>query len=238
MNQKTKSANKEKARKGSALLLATILLFVVLSMVVSLTYVTVMEQKMSGKTKSSVGSFFNADSGVEWALNKIANTSSEDTITAALSGITTSDDGSADCPFGGCKVYFLKDDGTVIPKNQFGTLTVSDIKAVRSIGRQTAGGEATQRAIEAAVAASDISFTYYCYDDHPTYGAMGTPLCNDAGGPQGYCPSGYTQKLALGSWGFCGNAGWVHFFLPPGGTCAAAWSSYSFITGRAYVCSK
>ncbi|MDD5490120.1 MAG: PilX N-terminal domain-containing pilus assembly protein, partial [Candidatus Moranbacteria bacterium] len=59
--------------RGSALLLTTILLFVVLSLVVSLSYITVMEQQMSSKTKSSVGSFFNADSGVEWALNKIAN---------------------------------------------------------------------------------------------------------------------------------------------------------------------
>ncbi|PIW93089.1 MAG: hypothetical protein COZ87_03170, partial [Candidatus Moranbacteria bacterium CG_4_8_14_3_um_filter_43_15] len=66
---------KTKIKSGSALLLTTILLFVILSMVVSLTYVTVMEQKMSSKTKSSVGAFFNADSGVEWALNKIANSS-------------------------------------------------------------------------------------------------------------------------------------------------------------------
>ena len=65
-------------RQGSALLLTTILLFVVLSLVMSLSYVTVMEQKMSSKTKSSVGSFFNADSGVEWALNKIASATGED----------------------------------------------------------------------------------------------------------------------------------------------------------------
>jgi len=151
MKQKTKHAKSNKARKGSALLLSAILLFVVLSMVVSLTYVTVMEQKMSQKTKSSVGSFFNAESGVEWALNKIANTSGK---IAAVFGAQWKTGGYAACPdsFGGentCKVYFLDDQGKVITD---GTGTdISAVKAVRSVGSQ---GQETQRAIEAAVAAS------------------------------------------------------------------------------------
>ena len=40
------------------------------------------------------------------------------------------------------------------------------------------------------------SYTYYCFANS----GVGIPMCNDAGGTQGYCPSGYTQKLALGSW--------------------------------------
>ena len=92
-------------KKGSALLLTTILLFVVLSMVLSLTYITVMEQKMSGKTKSSVGSFFNADSGVEWALNRIANADSDITIATAFGDSDIAD--GVTCPFPGCNLYFL-----------------------------------------------------------------------------------------------------------------------------------
>src|SRR4030042_2730316 len=101
----------KKQKHGSALLLSTILLFVVLSMVVSLSYVTVMEQQMSSKTKSSVGSFFKADSGVEWALNKIANATG-DSISDVFDGFAGS---KIDCPDGfGCELYLLDENGKVI----------------------------------------------------------------------------------------------------------------------------
>ncbi|HBB36956.1 MAG: putative exported protein [Candidatus Moranbacteria bacterium GW2011_GWC1_45_18] len=138
-------------KKGSALLLTTILLFVVLSMVISLTYITVMEQKMSGKTKSSVGSFFNADSGVEWALNRIANADSDITIATAFGDSDIAD--GVTCPFPGCNLYFLDENGKVISDGN--TFRVSDIKAVRSVGTNETG-DPTQRAIEAAVAETGI----------------------------------------------------------------------------------
>lgn len=138
-----------KKKRGSALLLATILLFVVLSMVITLTYVTVMEQKMSSKTKSSVGSFFAAESGVEWVLNKLALSSG-----TIASNFTLGSDGSIECPFAGtlCKVYLLGADGRVITPFTpgYASLTITDVKAVRSVGTQ---GNETQRAIEAAAAA-------------------------------------------------------------------------------------
>ncbi len=105
--------------------------------------------KMSQKTKSSTGAFFNASSGVEWALNQIANTDNPDDTTVQ-SKFALAADGSKACPFGSCDVYFLKADGTVITRAQASGLYVSDIEAVRSVGTQ--GGE-TQRAIEAATAA-------------------------------------------------------------------------------------
>ena len=147
-----KKKKKFKHEVGSALLLATILLFVVLSLVVSLSYVTVMEQKMSSKTKSSVGSFFNADSGIEWALNNIANGQNTDTLITLFpdfnkTGTDCASGSCTVCPFGGCKVYLLGADGAVITT---GTTKVSEIRAVRSVGTQ---GTETQRAIEAAVAA-------------------------------------------------------------------------------------
>ena len=145
MDQKKNEEIKLK-RKGSALLLTTILLFVILSMVVSLTYVTVMEQKMSQKTKSSVGAFYTSESGIEWVLNKIAGaTGTAPTISSTFSAQW--DGTKANCPFGDCSVYLLKSDGTVVTD---GSTLISDIKAVRSVGNQ--GGD-TQRAIEAAVAA-------------------------------------------------------------------------------------
>jgi len=142
---------KNEKKRGSALLLSAILLFVVLALVTSLSYVTVMEQKMSSKTKSSVGSFFNADSGVEWALNKIANTT-EDDISDVFS---LGPDGGVQPPIAdpGYKVYLLDENGKVITTDQ----PIENVKAVRSVGTQTAG-DPTQRAIEAAVGATSIEF--------------------------------------------------------------------------------
>jgi hypothetical protein len=145
-----------KTNRGSALLLTTILMFVILSMVVSLTYVTVMEQKMSQKTKSSVGAFYGAESGVEWALNQIATTTNPDT-TLVQSKFGLAANGSKACPFVGCDVYFLDKDGKVILPT--GILHVDDIKAVRSVGTN---GNETQRAIEAAVAAGGGPGSWEC----------------------------------------------------------------------------
>lgn len=150
-----------KKQNGSALIFATVLLFVVLSLVVSLSYVTVVEQKMSQKSKSSVGAFFNADSGVEWALNKIANKSGSDPI----SSLGTVDGSAIDCPGTfGCKVLFLGQDGKVLAT----TATIDQVKAVRAVGTQ---GQEAQRAIEAAVAAGDNS----------TYTTFGQSSCSTPG---------------------------------------------------------
>jgi hypothetical protein len=149
-----------KPKKGSALLLTTILMFVILSIVVSLTYVTVMEQKMSQKTKSSVGAFYGAESGVEWALNKIANVT-DDTIYINNASLGLTFDGTAaNCPFVGCKVYFLGSDGKVLNP---AAKTVADIKAIRSVGTQ---GAETQRAIEAAVASGGSPGSWQCQIVH------------------------------------------------------------------------
>ena len=178
---KTKKACPPKpwCRRGSALLLTTILMFIILSMIVSLTYVTVMEQKMSQKTKSSVGAFYGAESGVEWALNKIA-TGTGTTISTKFGTQATNaaTDGKMSCPFTGCEVYLLGADGKVIPKTKFSVADSADlVKAVRSVGAQ---GADTQRAIEAAVAGTDL----------PTGAvvAFDLPLC-----PNGWKPADGTQ---------------------------------------------
>ncbi|MDP1845487.1 MAG: pilus assembly PilX N-terminal domain-containing protein [Candidatus Moranbacteria bacterium] len=229
--------NKNKRPKngsGSALIFATIILFSLLAITVTLSAITVQDMKMSQKTKSSTGAFFNADSGIEWALYKITSSDSSVKINS-LPGVIFNTDGSAQCPFGGCNVFFLKDDGTVITQAQAGSLYVSDIKAVRSVGTQ---GQETQRAIEAAVAATGgASFTYYC---NIAAGALPTPsnICTNAGGTQGYCPSGFRQIYDLGSWGFCGYGSPIPatYFRPPGGCCSSGWTVYN--SGEAYVCSQ
>ncbi|MDP1845426.1 MAG: pilus assembly PilX N-terminal domain-containing protein [Candidatus Moranbacteria bacterium] len=212
-----------KKQKGSALIFATIILFSLLAITVTLSAITVQDMKMSQKTKSSTGAFFNADSGVEWALYKITNSDSSVKINS-LPGITFNTDGSAQCPFGGCNVFFLKDDGTVITQAQAGSLYVSDIKAVRSVGTQ---GAETQRAIEAAVASGGGG----CYVDY----ALGTGL---SPGTSCGAVGGFTVKKSAGKWGFCdtGSGSTLEAIQrPPGATCAPGWSSNQDF-GEAYVC--
>ncbi|MFA5871435.1 MAG: pilus assembly PilX N-terminal domain-containing protein [Parcubacteria group bacterium] len=229
---------KFKKNKASALLLATILLFAILTIIISLSSVTVMEMKMSQKGKSSVASFYDAESGVEWALNKIANTNGD-----IKNSLSPNADGSINCPSGigvNCKVYFLKEDGTVMTQAEINATTdaptFADIQAVRSVGRE---GNETQRAIEAAVAATatgGASFTYYCnFSDKTSPGT--TNICNNAGLPQGYCPSGFKQIYDLGSWGLCYRSDAVSTFRPPGGGCYSSLTG-ELTVGEAYVCSQ
>jgi hypothetical protein len=99
---------------------------------------------MNQKTKSSVGAFYNAEAGVEWALNKI--TSNSGILSTVL---TPNDDGSVNCPDSlgaDCKVFFLKKDGNVITKLEFASKNFNDIEAVRSVGLNDEG-EVTHRAI-------------------------------------------------------------------------------------------
>lgn len=132
----------QQKQTGSGLIFAVVLLFVILGMVITLASVTMLETKMNQKTKSSVGAFYNSESGVEWALNQIATKDG----TAQISTIGA-------CPFTGCSVLFLDKDGKVLASSA----TINEVKAVRSIGNQ--GGE-TQRAIEAAVASGSCPTGY------------------------------------------------------------------------------
>ncbi|MDD5489776.1 MAG: hypothetical protein PHP25_03815, partial [Candidatus Moranbacteria bacterium] len=164
---------------------------------------TVMEQQMSSKTKSSVGSFFNADSGVEWALNKIAN-SPGGKIAAVFSGQWQEANDYAACPMEGCNVYFLDENGKVITDGA--ATDVSAIKAVRSVGTQTAG-DPTQRAIEAAVASGGGG----CYVDYSL--AEGLAVGAD-------CGAGFKVKKSAGKWGYTcyySSYGYRCHFRPAGG---------------------
>src|SRR3990172_9900767 len=152
---KQKKENKFADRKkASALVFAVIVLFVILSVVISLSSITILETKMSQKTKSSAGAFFVADSGIEWALHKIAESTAAD-INGTF-GIGDLGNGKIDCPstVGDCSIYLINKGGRVITSADPDT-SVDAIKSVRSVGVQSVGGAGdTPRAIEAAVAAT------------------------------------------------------------------------------------
>ena len=216
-----------KKQSGSGLIFAVVLLFVILGMVITLSSVTVLETKMNQKTKSSVGAFYNSESGVEWALNKIANSNSDNFLNAI--GLTYKSDGSVTCPVSpDCNVFFLDKDGKVIDDSLIAATKVSDIKAVRSVGTQ--GGE-TQRAIEAAVAATGGG----CYVSNATIpNYSGVANCSG----DACCLSNFKNKGSVGKWGFCHNCGdysSYQYLKPPGMNCSKGWC-YDGDVGESFVC--
>lgn len=180
--------------KGSGLIFAVVLLFVILGMVITLASVTMLETKMNQKTKSSIGAFYNSESGVEWALNQIATKNG----TAQISTLGS-------CPFTGCSVLFLGADGKVLAASA----TIDQVKAVRSTGNQN--GE-TQRAIEAAVASAGGG-CYVSYKDDATDAACITGFKNKgSAGGYGYCHdcgSYSTYSFMRPPNGTCGR-GWCY----------------------------
>jgi hypothetical protein len=192
---------KTKHSRASALLLATILLFAILTVIISLSSVTVMEMKMGQKGKSSVASFYDAESGVEWALHTVASSNGNlNTVFNSTNGNAPATDGSVACPSGitstGCKVYFLKADGTAITQTDFTTLSFADVRSVRSIGQE---GNETQRAIEAAVAGSNCRTGF----TDTGYGYCITNQQSDLGYEEAsqYCATQYKGRLcSMSEW--------------------------------------
>jgi len=220
-------------RRGSGLVFAIVLLFVILGMVVTLSSVTMLETKMNQKTKSSVGAFYSSESGVEWALNKIATNSG----TAYLSTILDPASNFASCPtgVGTCKVYFLDSAGKVM--NGISSETIADIKAVRSVGTQ---GNETQRAIEAVVASNEGG-CYVSYKSGCSLSPTKSDCCDTA--------NGFTNQGDLGSYGCClRQVGSIFVLRQPGGRCDLAettpallstWKDDSFgcgNLGEAFLC--
>ncbi|MDD5586014.1 MAG: hypothetical protein PHY92_03530 [Alphaproteobacteria bacterium] len=81
------------------------------------------------------------------------------------------------------------------------------------------------------------SITYYCNLSSDGYLPTPSNICTDHGGAQGYCPSGFKQIYALGSWGFCYSLGsGPGYFRPPGGGCFGAYGLEN--NGEAYLCSQ
>lgn len=144
-----------KTQKGSALVLTLIVLVNALLIVSAISVISIMERSMSGKVKSSTPAFQSADSGLEYALQKIKNASSTDPI-SVVCGAPNASTGKADCSSEisqSVSLYFLKDDGTVMTSGQ-----IKDVASIRSVGQAGNGEDVTTRAIEAAVAAN-VSFS-------------------------------------------------------------------------------
>ena len=147
-------------QKGSILVLTLLALVSALSIAVALSTVSIIERKMTTKSRKSVTAFQVANSGVEWAMQKINNAGVNDTVETIFGDTASS--GEVSCPTelfpdkssSSCKIVLLQrntspgaEPGSRVKINS--NIKVGDIVAIRSRGYLGSGSEEVGRALEA-----------------------------------------------------------------------------------------
>lgn len=147
-----------KNKKGSILILTMLALVGALSIAVAMSSISIVERKMTTKSRKSVTAFQSANSGIEWAMKKINDAEPGDSI-SMIFGMPDISNGEVNCPSNlfspsvdaDCKIVLLRkkaDDNNsrvVINTNR----PMEDIIAIRSTGTFGSDEEKVGRAIEA-----------------------------------------------------------------------------------------
>ncbi len=152
---------KQKKQEGSILILTLLALVGALSISVAMVSISVVERKMTTKSKKSVTAFQSANSGIEWALKKINDATVSggniQTIEQAFgTNALDTNTGKISCPSGffdvsksGCEIYLLgntNQDRQII-KNP--DITLDKVIAVRATGMYGEAEEKVGRFLEA-----------------------------------------------------------------------------------------
>ncbi len=147
-------------QKGSILVLTLLALVSALSIAVALSTVSIIERKMTTKSRKSVTAFQVANAGMEWAMQKINNAGVNDTVETIFGDTASS--GEVSCPTelfpdkssSSCKIVLLQrntspgaEPGSRVKINS--NIKVGDIVAIRSRGYLGSGSEEVGRALEA-----------------------------------------------------------------------------------------
>ncbi len=143
--------------KGSILILTLLILVGALSIGVAISAVSVLERKMTTKSRRSVSAFQAANAGVEWAMEKINDAKADDRVTNVFG--SGADAGEVDCPVdlfsgssdSGCKVVLLqrKSGGGQDEWEKINSdILVKNLVAVRVRGFYKQGSEEVNRALE------------------------------------------------------------------------------------------
>jgi Tfp pilus assembly protein PilX len=147
------SKNKYK-QEGSILILTLLALVGALSIAVAMSSISIVERKMTTKSRKSVTAFQAANSGIEWAMKKLNDAEPGETITSKFSSMES--DGKISCPNGlfndndtGCEIYLL--DGTNQNRTVINDSSISldKVVAIRSTGKYGKNEEQVGRALEA-----------------------------------------------------------------------------------------
>ncbi|GEM_PF-2452911 len=150
--------NNREGEKGSILILTLLILVGALSIGVAISAVSVLERKMTTKSRRSVSAFQAANAGVEWAMKQIDDAEPDKKVTdvfgfnADSGEVVCPDDLFSDSSDSSCKVILLQrssgggqDEWQKINSD----IPVKDLVAVRVKGFYKQGSEEVSRALEA-----------------------------------------------------------------------------------------
>ncbi len=140
---------KQKKQEGSILILTLLALVGALSISVAMVSISVVERKMTTKSKKSVTAFQSANSGIEWALKKINDADFKDDDSGNMqtiadvfgSGTLNHSTGKISCPVdffsdskSGCEIYLLEGTNQVRSVIKDDSIAMDKIIAVRATG--------------------------------------------------------------------------------------------------------
>jgi Tfp pilus assembly protein PilX len=169
-------------KEGSILILTMLALVGALSIAIAMSSISIVERKMTTKSRKSVTAFQSANSGIEWAMKEINDAGPKETIQEVFG--QPSSNGEVDCPEDlfsngsklACKITLLKK--TVNNRepvdNNDGNLLVEDIVAIRSLGSFGKAEEQVGRALEAYAmpncASDEIRVADFCVEEDSNSG--------------------------------------------------------------------
>jgi Tfp pilus assembly protein PilX len=185
--------------QGSILILTMLALVGAISIAVAMSSISIVERKMTTKTRKSTTAFQSANSGIEWAMKKINDANgiagTDKTIQEVFGG-DPDINGQMNCPVNlfsvgsglNCKVTFLKKDTTSGERVIItGGSDIEDIVAIRSAGTFGTSTEKVGRALEAYAmpnCGADERVADFCIDN-----ADSSPSANDWGAAVADCES-------------------------------------------------
>jgi len=195
MSKIKKIVNEE---KGSILILTMLALVSAISIAVAMSSISIVERKITTKSRKSVTAFQSANSGIEWAMKKINDAEPGKKISDLFNGAIPDSKGQIDCDNASifstnsdlkCKITFLKRGVSGTREIITSDAPIEDVVAIRSSGTFGSGTETVGRALEAYAMPNcgndSIRVADFCIDKEqdanaiPWIGAMTT--CGEGG---------------------------------------------------------
>jgi len=195
---------KKNSNEGSILILTMLALAGAVSIAVAMSSISIVERKMTTKSRKSTIAFQSASSGLEWAMKKINDAEgipgSSKTIQEVF-GVNPDNKGQIICPSNlfsnnsrlSCKITFLKRDPATGKRVLItGSANMEDIIAVRSTGIFGLNTEKVGRALEAYAmpnCGTDERVADFCIDSSDSSGvtSWGEAVANCEGAGKRLC---------------------------------------------------
>ncbi len=194
----------KKEKEGSILILTMLALVGAISIAVAMSSISIVERKMTTKSRKSTTAFQSANSGIEWAMKRINDVNGiagTDKTIQEVFGVNPDSKGQINCPNDlfsdgsglDCKITFLKKDSVTGGRSIItGSANMEDIVAIRSAGTFGTNIEKVGRALEAYAmpnCGSDERVADFCIDraDRSSDGSWGGAVASCASAGKRIC---------------------------------------------------